>query len=84
MENIHIYSVLLLNLPAGTLGSVTQYMLSPQNLQTSDSSPPKLSITPIMSNLDQKAFLDFFVVFSQRILSLQCPPLESTCTRNSC
>ena len=54
MENIQIYSVLLLS--AGTLGSVTQYMLSPQNLQTSDSSPPKSSITPIMFNLNQKPF----------------------------
>ena len=50
-------------------------MLSPQNLLTSDSSPQKSSITPIMSNLDQKPFR-FLCGFSYKELFLCNVPLS--------
>ena len=56
-----------------TLGSVTQNMSSPQNLQTSDSSPPKSSITPIMSIFDQKPFRFLHVFFYKEFFICNVP-----------
>ena len=83
MENIQIHSVLVLNLLLelwDQLHSIC-YLHRICRLQT----------TVLQSHLSHqlypvwtKSLSDFFMVFLQRILSLPCPPNESTCTRNSC